>query len=76
MARIRLIAVVLFAALALNTDYARGQSQAAGQKRSRTERVPFFFGTAPNLPVFGGGTAGQLTTWTGLGASNSLIGDR
>src|SRR5215471_10414825 len=75
MARIGLIAAILLAALALNPDYAHGQSQAAGPKRTRKERVPFFFGTAPNLPVIGAGTVGQLTVWTGFNGSNSVIGD-
>jgi len=75
MARIGFFAAILFALLALNPDYALGQSQAAGPKRTRKERVPFFFGTAPNLPVIGGGTVGQLTVWTGFNSSNSVIGD-
>ena len=31
--------------------------------------------SGPNLPVFGGGTLGRLTKWTGFTSSNSFIGD-
>jgi protein-L-isoaspartate O-methyltransferase len=44
MAKVKLIAAVLFAALALNGDSSRAQSPAARQKRVRKERAPFLMG--------------------------------
>jgi hypothetical protein len=68
------IAALLMAGLALGANHAGGQSHTSAQ-RSERKLQPFFFGTAPNLPVLGGGTMGQLTMWTGFNSANSVIGD-
>src|SRR5262245_22420344 len=69
------ITPLILASLAWTASYAGAQSPAPSQRRSETKPRPFFFGTAPNLPVLGGGTVGQLTKWTGFNSSNSFIGD-
>src|SRR5215831_14283473 len=69
------ITPLILASLAWTASYARAQSPAPSQRRSETKPSPFFFGTAPNLPVLGGGTVEQLTKWTGFNGSNSFIGD-
>jgi len=71
----RFSAALLLATIVSGSSHAVAQSPAFGHKRSERKPTPFFFGTALNLPVLGGGTVGRLTKWTGLASNNSFIGD-
>ena len=66
-----LMLVVLFAASVLTAAAQTGPiDNRAADKKGVTPQS-----SGPTLPVLGSGTIGQLTKWTGLTSSNSILGD-
>src|SRR5262245_41917888 len=68
-----LTGVLLLAAFDLHS--ASAQSAAQADRLHSKQNPPRLSSAASSTPVAGGGTAGQLTVWTGFNSTNSFIGD-
>jgi hypothetical protein len=65
-------AVVLFTVHAFTVQ---AQTGSTDNQRTVVKNGVVQAAGGPNLPVFGAGTVGQLSKWTGLTSTNSFLGD-